>query len=226
MVCDRFTKREVAPIACASAIVSNARAPDRAIVGNCRNAACVRSQVMSLSPRHSGQFDVDHRQIDRAAAAGRFGEEMLRSFRIAKVQQVGLGQHLQKRSLKKLRIGRRVLYIDDSKRLHIGRLAGLPRGGKLSSKELLRRLGNARAQRSVQTSLIPVQGSILSSHAFRDDPAKGKFHPVSGPAADLGEELLADEIDDIVPSRGTQKLPVVALGGSAGSIRHCRSSLS
>jgi two-component system CheB/CheR fusion protein len=54
---------------------------------------------------------------------------------------------------------------------------------------------------------------------LRDDPAKGKFHPVSGPAADLGEELLADEIDDIVPSRGTQTLPVVALGGSAGSIQ-------
>ena len=35
---------------------------------------------------------------------------------------------------------------------------------------------------------------------------------------DHAEEDLADEIDNIVPSRGYQMLPVVGLGGSAGSI--------
>jgi two-component system CheB/CheR fusion protein len=35
---------------------------------------------------------------------------------------------------------------------------------------------------------------------------------------DGGEEALADEIDDIVPSYGYRKVPVVGLGGSAGSI--------
>src|SRR4051812_33266752 len=36
--------------------------------------------------------------------------------------------------------------------------------------------------------------------------------------ADGGEEDLADEMDNIVPSYGYLKVPVVGLGGSAGSI--------
>src|SRR4051812_34096808 len=35
---------------------------------------------------------------------------------------------------------------------------------------------------------------------------------------DSVEEDLADEIDDLVPSHGYRKVPVVGLGGSAGSI--------
>ena len=36
---------------------------------------------------------------------------------------------------------------------------------------------------------------------------------------DLIEEIRADEIDNIVPTHGYHQLPVVALGGSAGSIQ-------
>jgi two-component system CheB/CheR fusion protein len=36
--------------------------------------------------------------------------------------------------------------------------------------------------------------------------------------ADAGEQDLADQIDDLVPSYGYRKVPVVGLGGSAGSI--------
>ena len=38
-------------------------------------------------------------------------------------------------------------------------------------------------------------------------------------APDLIEEIHADEIDNIVPARNYHQLPVVALGGSAGSIQ-------
>ena len=38
------------------------------------------------------------------------------------------------------------------------------------------------------------------------------------PAPDIAEEELAEEIDNIVPSRGYEMLPMVGLGGSAGSI--------
>jgi two-component system, chemotaxis family, CheB/CheR fusion protein len=39
-----------------------------------------------------------------------------------------------------------------------------------------------------------------------------------GDSPDVMEELLADEIDNIVPTRGYRMLPMVALGGSAGGI--------
>ncbi len=35
---------------------------------------------------------------------------------------------------------------------------------------------------------------------------------------DRAEQELADEIDDVVPSRGYHTLPVVGLGGSAGGL--------
>ena len=39
---------------------------------------------------------------------------------------------------------------------------------------------------------------------------------------DRGEEDLADQIDNIVPSHGYHKIPLVGLGGSAGSIEALR----
>ena len=41
-------------------------------------------------------------------------------------------------------------------------------------------------------------------------------HNPSSP--DHAEEDVADELDNVVPTRGYQMLPVVGLGGSAGSI--------
>ena len=38
------------------------------------------------------------------------------------------------------------------------------------------------------------------------------------PAPDHAEEALADQVDDAVPSRSYEMLPMVGLGGSAGSI--------
>src|SRR5688572_33469998 len=37
-------------------------------------------------------------------------------------------------------------------------------------------------------------------------------------APDIGEQEIGQDIDDIIPTRGYVRLPVIALGGSAGSI--------
>ena len=42
---------------------------------------------------------------------------------------------------------------------------------------------------------------------------------IRGPVPDLAEEALADQLDDPVPSYGYDLLPMVGLGGSAGSIQ-------
>src|SRR5262245_25114965 len=57
------------------------------------------------------------------------------------------------------------------------------------------------------------------------DPAQNLPSPHSPdpslpPAApDFAEQMLQDEIDNIVPTRGYQMTPMVALGGSAGSVQ-------
>jgi two-component system CheB/CheR fusion protein len=38
-------------------------------------------------------------------------------------------------------------------------------------------------------------------------------------APDFTEEALQDDIDNIIPTRGYQMTPMVALGGSAGSVQ-------
>lgn len=58
----------------------------------------------------------------------------------------------------------------------------------------------------------PPPGSLLEHEADRADP-------VSDLVPDRAEQLLGEEIDNAVPSRGYHRLPVTGLGGSAGSLR-------
>jgi len=63
----------------------------------------------------------------------------------------------------------------------------------------------------------PAPKPSSSEGAERAHDPSGKPTPVVV-NPDMAEELFADEIDNIVPTRGYQMLPTVALGGSAGCI--------
>ena len=56
-----------------------------------------------------------------------------------------------------------------------------------------------------------------SSQQPSSDHAENAQPPPIDP--DFAEQQLADEIDDVVPARGLQLVPMVGLGGSAGSIQ-------
>ncbi len=51
------------------------------------------------------------------------------------------------------------------------------------------------------------------------DKADSDSQTLAAEAPDFFEETFADEIDNIVPTRGYQMTPMVALGGSAGSVQ-------
>src|SRR5262245_35939428 len=61
------------------------------------------------------------------------------------------------------------------------------------------------------------------NRAMAKRPAKSSKRPAEDtkredPAPDIAEEELADVVDDAIPTRSYQMLPMVGLGGSAGSI--------
>ncbi len=68
-------------------------------------------------------------------------------------------------------------------------------------------------------------GKSKGSRAKKSAPARGEAGRSQAPrslAPDHAEEQLAREFDDAVPSRGYRHVPIVGLGGSAGSISAMR----
>ena len=85
---------------------------------------------------------------------------------------------------------------------------------------LLRKFGAAFRHPRANAARRDVKRSYYISMPA-EDPSQPEHDASSGLPSitpDVVEQDHGDEIDNIVPTRGYQMLPVVALGGSAGSI--------